>query len=68
MNKPPTFLLRAYTPEDEAFWRTLIFPEEERMALTSVSWNGGYRWFSSTNVVPIEHYRRPNSLPQRKAS
>jgi hypothetical protein len=33
----------------------MILPEEDR---DSVEWKGGYRWFRSANVVPIEHWRR----------
>jgi hypothetical protein len=24
-----------------------------------IPWYGGYRWFKSPNVVPIEKYRKP---------
>jgi hypothetical protein len=52
---------------NEAFLRSIIFPEEDRHLYTSLPWCGGYRWFKSKNVVCIEHYRRLESLPQRKA-
>ena len=42
----------------EAFLRTITPPEEERRQYTSAPWSGGFRWFRSTNVVAIEHYRR----------
>jgi hypothetical protein len=51
-----------YTEEAEAFFRALIFSEEERHRYTTASWDGGYRWFESSNVVPIERYRRPSSI------
>jgi hypothetical protein len=44
--------------EDEAFLHRIIFPEEDRHLFTSTPWRGGYRWFRSSNVVPIEQWRR----------
>ena len=41
--------------KEDAFWRKLILPQEER----SIPWEGkGYRWFRSPNVVPLEQWRR----------
>ena len=60
-------IAKKIAPNDE-FLRSIIFPEEERRLYTSVPWCGGYRRFRSENVVCLEHYRRPESLPQRKAS
>jgi hypothetical protein len=37
-------------------WQRLILPEEDRDRSTPRV--GGYRWFRSPNVVPIERYRR----------
>jgi hypothetical protein len=59
--------VKKLTPDDESL-RSTIFPEEERLLYTSVPWCGGFRWFRSENVLPLEHYQRPKSLPQRKAS
>jgi hypothetical protein len=42
---------------DEAFWQSIVFPEEDRRLLTTSTLSGAYRWFKSTNVVPIEKYR-----------
>jgi hypothetical protein len=42
---------------DEAFLRTLILPEEDRRRSTATPWTGGFRWFRSANVVPLEQYR-----------
>lgn len=39
--------------------RALTFPEEERCTLTTAPWRGEYRWFSSHNIVALEHYRTP---------
>jgi hypothetical protein len=47
--------------EDEAFLRKIIFPEEDRHLFTSTPWRGGYRWFRSPNVIPIEQWRRAKS-------
>jgi len=57
-------------PEEanESFLRSITFPEEDRHLFTTAPWNGGYRWFRSSNIVPIEHYRRPSPIPQQKAS
>lgn len=44
--------------EDEAFLRRLILPEEDRRLFTSAPWRGGYRWFRSHNVIPIEQMAR----------
>ena len=58
---------KRYSEDDEAFWQKLVLPQEARVRL--IEWKGrGYRWFRSPNVVPIEHYRRPEPTPQQKAS
>jgi hypothetical protein len=56
---------------DEAFWRKLVLPQEER----STPWEGkGYRWFRSPNVIPMEQWRRRDGekverhLPRSKTS
>lgn len=49
---------RRMKSEDEAFMRSLTFPQEELHKYTTAKWSGGYRWFSSPNVVCFEHYRR----------
>lgn len=44
--------------DDEAFMRSLIRPEEDRRRLhPGVAWQGGFRWFRSPNVVPLEQWR-----------
>jgi len=50
--------IRRYSKADETFWRCLVFCEEDRHLVTSAPWSGGYRWFRSTNVVPLEQWRR----------
>ena len=49
---------------DEAFLRQLIRPEEDRRRYTSTPWCGGFRWFRSLNVIPIERGRRLRSKQQ----
>jgi hypothetical protein len=42
--------------KEETFWQKLTLPEEDRdRTMPRV---GGYRWFRSANVIPIERYRR----------
>ena len=54
--------------DDEAFMRSLIRPEEDRRRLyPTIPWDGGFRWFRSLNVVPIERYRKARKLEQGKA-
>jgi hypothetical protein len=43
--------------DGEAFLGELVFPEEEQRLFTTAVWSGGFRWFRSPNVVPIERYR-----------
>ena len=43
--------------EDENFLRRLVLPEEDR-ARYGIPWSGGYRWFRSLNVIPLESERR----------
>ena len=52
-------LVRRYAESDEAFYRHLILPEEQRRLLTAAKWDGSFRWFQSPNVIPFEQYRRP---------
>ena len=41
--------------EDEAFLRKVTFCEEDRRRRhPTIPWAGGYRWFKSPNIVPIE--------------
>jgi hypothetical protein len=45
--------------EDEAFLRQLVLPEEDRRRrYPARPWTGGYRWFRSHNIIPIEQWRR----------
>lgn len=44
--------------DEDRFWQQLVFCEEDRRLHTSAPWQGGYRWFRSPNVIPIERYRK----------
>jgi hypothetical protein len=40
------------------FWQKLVLPEEDKRAYPSAPpWDGGYRWFRSTNIIDLQHYR-----------
>ena len=44
--------------EDEALMRSLTRCEEDRRRLyPGVAWNGGYRWFKSPNIIPLERFK-----------
>ncbi len=45
---------------DDAFWQKLVLPEEERRWVRD--WEGGYRWFRSPNIVPLERYRSTTEM------
>jgi hypothetical protein len=47
-----------FNDEDEAFLRRFTVPEEDRRLYTSTPRSGGYRWFRSPNIIPIERERR----------
>jgi hypothetical protein len=47
--------------DDEAFLRKIIFPEEDRHLFTATPWRSEYRWFRSSNIVPLEQWRQKTS-------
>jgi hypothetical protein len=51
-------ITKRYSAQDESFLRGVVFPEEDRHLFTTAPWHGGFRWFRSANVVPIEYWRR----------
>ena len=52
-------MVEVYTDTDEAFLRQLVLPEEDRLRLhPTVRGTGGFRWFRSPNVIPIERWKR----------
>ena len=49
------------TDTDEAFLRQVVLPEEDRCGcILRFWWTGGFRWFRSSNVIPIERWRTTN--------
>jgi hypothetical protein len=62
---------KRFSVKDEAFYRRLILPEEDRAECTALQLKRSYRWFRSENVVCIEHYRQPTGAkpaPRLKVS
>ena len=59
--------IRRYSEGEEKQLRELIFPEEDRRLYTSTKWNGGFRWYRTSNVVCFEHYRRLPTPPVSKS-
>ena len=57
------------TEEEEAFWRRLVLPEEDHLRMGK-PWTGGYRWFRSANVVPLEQWRaqRQRTQPSKEGA
>jgi hypothetical protein len=56
-------VVRRYSADDETFLRQVIIPEEDRHLFTTTPWSGGFRWFRSSKVMPIEHWRRLSVQP-----
>jgi hypothetical protein len=50
---------------EDTFWRKFVLPQEERMVL-GIPYHGGYRWFRSPNVIPIEELRRRRERRERR--
>ena len=50
-----TALVRRYAKHTEDFHRKFTLPQEDRHKFTSAPWSGGYRWFRSPNITPLEH-------------
>jgi hypothetical protein len=57
-----------YTEREHKFWQSLVLCEEDRWKVPhKAPWQGGYRWFRSPNIVPLEQWRRDNiEAPKRK--
>jgi hypothetical protein len=62
-NKAATTIREALAAYDQehAFARLILLPEEDRARLTAARWEGGYRWFRTTNVICLEKARRLRS-------
>ena len=50
------------------FLREFAVPEEDRHLFTAAPRHGGYRWFRSSNVVPLEQWRRERERVERGRS
>ena len=43
-----------------SLWQQLVMAEEDRRLYPRAPlWDGGYRWFRSSNVVDLQQYRGP---------
>jgi hypothetical protein len=51
-------LVRRYVKQVEEFHRRFTLPQEDRMQITDAPHAGGYRWFRSENIIPIEYFKR----------
>ena len=41
-----------------AVWQKLVMSEEDRRQyLSAPSWDGGFRWFRSANIIDLQQYR-----------
>ena len=58
---------KRYSEIEEAFFRNLCFPEEERHRYTWMPWDGSFRWFKAGNVICLEHWRRAAIQPEPKS-
>jgi hypothetical protein len=44
--------------DGEAFMRSITWCQEDLMTRhPGVPWNGGYRWFKSPNIIPLERFK-----------
>jgi hypothetical protein len=50
-----------YTDEEHAFYRSLIWAEEDRTKFTTAPWGGCHRWYRNPDIHCLEHYRRANT-------
>lgn len=54
--------------EDDAFLRQLVLSEEDRKhRYPATEWTGGFRWFRSSNIVPLEQYRDLEAMNRIRA-
>jgi hypothetical protein len=61
-------ITKRYSAQDESFLRGVVFPEEDRHLFTTTPWHGGFRWFRSANVTPIESWQRIEVAEPDKAA
>jgi hypothetical protein len=43
--------------DGEAFMSITWCEEDRRQLCPGVAWNGGYRWFRSPNIIPLERFK-----------
>jgi hypothetical protein len=53
----------SYGEDAATFLRSVTFPADELALFTVAPSCGGFRWFRSPNVVPMEKYRRRTPGP-----
>jgi hypothetical protein len=57
-------LVRRYIKSTEDFHRKLTLPVEDKRPGAGATWyGGGFRYFRTPNIVPIEHYRLSGRAP-----
>jgi hypothetical protein len=54
---------RRYSEDEEKYFRSMMFPEEDRHRYTSAKWDGSFRWFRAPNILCLEKYRLPPAAP-----
>jgi hypothetical protein len=60
-----SMVVRKYTPSEEQFFRSITPPFEDWLStdIPPRLLKGAIRWFRSSNITPIEHWRRLNVQP-----
>jgi hypothetical protein len=59
LNGRQLVLSPSYGEDAAAFLRSITFPAEDLPLFTVAPPCGGFRWFRSPNIVPMEKYQRP---------
>jgi hypothetical protein len=54
---------KRFSEQEDAFFRKLCIPEEDRHRYTSSPWDGSFRFFRAENVICLEHYQRSPAAP-----
>jgi hypothetical protein len=60
--------MSAHHVDEQQSLRELTFPEEDRHLYTTAPWKGGYRWFRSPNIIPIEQCRQSGTRSGQKGN
>jgi len=57
---------KRFSEREDAFFRNLCIPEEDRHRYTTSPWDGSFRFFRAESVICLEHYRRSvDQMPQK---